>query len=49
MRSAANVVLFQVSIYLEAPGVAQFRLAQGANTITHDVVGDTTLVFDVVP
>ena len=45
----AGVVRFDVLIYPPRDGILQFRLTQGANVITHDVVSDVTLVFDVVP
>ena len=45
----ANVVLFEVFIYQAANDLAEFRLTQGTNVITHDVIGDTTVVLDVVP
>jgi hypothetical protein len=45
----ANVVHFDVFIYPPRNGLLQFRLTQGATVFTHDVVGDVTLVFDVVP
>ena len=45
----ANVVRFDVLIYPPRNGILQFRLTQGASVISHDVVGDVTLVFDVTP
>ena len=47
--SHTNVVRLEISIYPPPFGVAQFRLTQGTNVITHDVNGDTVLVFDVGP